>query len=66
MQCLLTVAGALVTPCGGIFPVGEGLPFACNASCFYAVTFRVSTAETAPLLPCKGSFAAVIYYDMMS
>ena len=66
MQCLLTVAWAPVTPCGGFLPVGKGLPFACNASCFYAVAFTVSTAETAPQLPCKGSFAAVIYYDTMS
>ena len=54
------------SPLRGHFPVGKGLPLACNASCFYAVSFRVSIAETAPLLPCKGNFATVIYYDTMS
>ena len=53
MQCLLTVAGAPVTPCGGFLPVGKGLLLACNASCFYVVAFRVSTAETAPCFPAR-------------
>lgn len=40
-------------PLRGLFPVGKGLPFACNASCFYAVAFTVSTAETAPCFPAR-------------